>query len=248
MTMGRHLIIYIALLLVSTRMAAQQHVGMAGMIHVPTAELDSAGVARVGAQYVPKEMIPDRMTCDGEKFNSLTNYLSITPFHWIEIGYGYTLWKLHRNKDVTQPTGFYAKDRYFSVVIRPLREGRYWPSVAIGGNDVWGSSDSGESSSKYYQNFYIALSKHFDLKRERLGLHVAYRKWKRDYNHKWDGVVGGVTYNPSFYRPLRLMAEWDGTEVNIGADCRLFKYFLVQTALVNFRYFTGGLCLYIDLF
>lgn len=246
--MKRHIIIYIALLLVSIRMTAQQHVGMAGMIHVPTADFDSVGVARVGAQYVPKEMIPDRITCDGEKFNSLTNYLSITPFHWIEIGYGYTLWKFHRNKDVTQPTGFYAKDRYFSVAIRPLREGRYWPSVAIGGNDVWGSSDNGESGSKYYQNFYLALSKHFEVKRQRIGVHVTYRKWKRDYNHKWDGVVGGVTFNPSFYRPLRVIAEWDGSGVNTGLDCRLFKYVLVQTALVHGKYFTGGLSLYIDLF
>jgi len=246
--MKRHIIIYIALLLVSIRMTAQQHVGMAGMIHVPTADFDSVGVARVGAQYVPKEMIPDRMTCDGEKFNSLTNYLSITPFHWIEIGYGYTLWKMHKNKDVTQPTGFYTKDRYFSVAIRPLREGRYWPSVAIGANDFWGSRDNGESGSKYYQNFYLALSKHFEVKRQRIGVHVTYRKWKRDYNHKWDGVVGGVTFNPSFYRPLRVIAEWDGSGVNTGLDCRLFKYVLVQTALVHGKYFTGGLSLYIDLF
>ena len=246
--MLRHLITYIALLLLGIPVMAQQHVGMAGMIHVPTAEFDSAGVARVGAQYVPKAMIPDRMTCDGEKFNSLTNYLSITPFSWIEIGYGYTLWKLHKNQDPELPTGFYAKDRYFSVAIRPLKEGRYWPAVAIGSNDVIGSSDNGESGSKYYQNFYLALTKHFEMKRNRLGVHVAYRKWTREYNHKWEGVVGGVTFNPAFYRPLRVMAEWDGTEVNIGADCRLFKYFLVQTALVNFKYFTGGLCLYIDLF
>ncbi len=236
------------MLLLGIPVMAQQQVGMAGMIHVPTAEFDSAGVARVGAQYVPKAMIPDRMTCDGEKFNSLTNYLSITPFSWIEIGYGYTLWKLHKNQDPELPTGFYAKDRYFSVAIRPLKEGRYWPAVAIGSNDIIGSSDNGESGSKYYQNFYLALTKHFEMKRNRLGVHVAYRKWTREYNHKWEGVVGGVTFNPAFYRPLRVMAEWDGTEVNIGADCRLFKYFLVQTALVNFKYFTGGLCLYIDLF
>jgi hypothetical protein len=120
--------------------------------------------------------------------------------------------------------------------------------VAIGANDFWGSRDNGESGSKYYQNFYLALSKHFEVKRQRIGVHVTYRKWKRDYNHKWDGVVGGVTFNPSFYRPLRVIAEWDGSGVNTGLDCRLFKYVLVQTALVHGKYFTGGLSLYIDLF
>ena len=226
---------------------AQQYIGMQGLIHVPTAVMDSAGVARVGIHYVPKEMIPDGMKLDGEKFNSLTNYLSITPFSWIQIGYGYTLWKLHRNKDKNQKTGFYAKDRYFSVCLRPLKEGRYWPSLVVGGNDVWGSGDEGESRSNYYRNFYVAASKHFDIGGQQLGTHITYRKWKRDYNSKWNGVVGGVTFSPSFYKKLRVIGEWDGTDVNVGADCQLFKYLLVQCGLQDCRHFTGGLCLYIHL-
>ena len=226
---------------------AQQYIGMQGLIHVPTAVMDSAGVARVGIHYVPKEMIPDGMKLDGEKFNSLTNYLSITPFSWIQIGYGYTLWKLHRNKDKNQKTGCYAKDRYFSVCLRPLKEGRYWPSLVVGGNDVWGSGDEGESGSNYYRNFYVAASKHFDIGGQQLGTHITYRKWKRDYNSKWNGVVGGVTFSPSFYKKLRVIGEWDGTDVIVGVDCQLFKYLLVQCGLQDCRHFTGGLCLYIHL-
>lgn len=226
---------------------AQQYIGMQGLIHVPTAVMDSTGVARVGIHYVPKEMIPDGMKLDGEKFNSLTNYLSITPFSWIQIGYGYTLWKLHKNLDKNRKTGFYAKDRYFSVCLRPLKEGRYWPSLVVGGNDVWGSGDEGESGSNYYRNFYVAASKHFDIGGQQLGTHITYRKWKRDYNSKWNGVVGGVTFSPSFYKKLRVIGEWDGTDVNVGADCQLFKYLLVQCGLQDCRHFTGGLCLYIHL-
>jgi len=226
---------------------AQQALGTQGLIHVPSADMDSAGVARIGAQYVPKEIIPDKMLLDGEKFNSFTNYLSITPFSWIEIGYGYTLWKFHRNKDVNQKVGFYAKDRYFSLIIRPLKEGKYWPSVVIGGNDVWGSRDSGESTSNYYRNFYIAATKHQDILGQTLGVHLAYRKWKRDYNEKWNGLVGGITIQPSFYKPLRLIGEWDGTEVNIGADCRVFKILQLQCGLINCKHFTGGICLCISL-
>ena len=227
--------------------SAQFEFGMAGMIHVPTAEFDTVGVARVGAQYVPKAIMPDGMKCDGEKFNSMTNYLTITPFWWIEVGYGYTLWRLHRNKDENEPTGFYAKDRYFSLALRPLREGRWWPSVAIGGNDIWGSRDGGMSVSNFYRNWYMALSKHFMLGKQRIGTHVAYRTWKRKYNQKWNGLVGGVTFQPSFYPKMRLMAEWSGNEVNIGVDCRVFKYIMLQTALVDCKHFTGGLCIYIPL-
>ena len=31
---------------------AQQHVGTQGLIHVPSAEMDTVGVARIGAHYV----------------------------------------------------------------------------------------------------------------------------------------------------------------------------------------------------
>jgi hypothetical protein len=226
---------------------AQQYAGMQGLIHVPTAVMDSAGVARVGLHYVPKEMIPDGLTCDGEKFSSLTNYLSITPFSWIQIGYGYTLWKLHRNHDKSQKTGFYAKDRYFSLYLQPLKEGRYWPSLVVGGNDVWGSGDDGQSGSNFYRNFFAAASKHFSLGGNQLGAHLAYRHWKRDYNSKWNGVVGGLTVRPSFYKNLRVIGEWDGAEVNIGADCLLFKCLLVQCALQECRNFTGGVSLYLHL-
>ncbi len=225
----------------------QQYIGLEGMIHVPTADMDTVGIARVGAHYVPKKMMPDKMLLDGEKFNSLTNYLSITPFRWIELGYGYTLWKFHKNKNPKNDVGFYAKDRYFSVKLQLLKEDKWWPSVAVGGNDVWGSNDAGESGSNYYKNYFAALSKHFDFGGNQIGAHMVYRRWNRDFNQKWNGVVGGLTFQPSFYQPLRVMCEWDGNEVNVGADCRLFKYFLVQCALLDFSHFNAGLCLYIPL-
>lgn len=241
-------ILLTAMLCCSLSLGAQQYVGMAGLIHVPTADLDSAGVARIGAHYVPKAIMPDEMRLDGEKFNSLTNYLSITPFSWIEVGYGYTLWRMHRNRDPSQKTGFYSKDRYFSISIRPVKEGRWWPSVVIGGNDVWGSGEKGASGSNFYRNFYLALSKHIDVSGQSLGLHVTYRKWKKDGNRKWDGVVGGVTLQPSFYRQLRFIGEWTGNEVNLGVDCRVLKYILLQASMIDCRYPTGGLCVYIPLF
>ena len=60
----------------TTMAFAQQYLGFQGMIHVPTADMDTVGVARVGAHFIPKQMMPDKMLLDGEKFNSLTNYLS----------------------------------------------------------------------------------------------------------------------------------------------------------------------------
>lgn len=36
------------------------------------------------------------------------------------------------NKD---DIGFYHKDRYFSVKIRPVKEDKWWPGIAVGSND-----------------------------------------------------------------------------------------------------------------
>lgn len=245
--MRRFSLLFILITLLSTSLRAQQYTGMEGLLHVPSGEMDSAGVARIGAHFICKDMLADRMKIDGEKYNTATNYLSITPFSWIEIGYAYTLWKFHKNMNKKRQVGFYSKDRYFSLRIQPLKEGKYWPSVVLGGNDVWGQKDGGESGSNFYRNFYIATTKHFDYNGWNIGTTLSYRKWKQDYFKKWNGVVGGVTVNPPFYKPLRVIAEWDGNEMNMGADCTLFKYFLLQASLLNMQHFCGGLCFRINL-
>ena len=37
--------------------------------------------------------------------------------------------------DVEQPVGYYYKDRFFSVKVRFLKEGKWHPAIAIGIND-----------------------------------------------------------------------------------------------------------------
>ena len=225
----------------------QQATGLNGLIHVPTADMDTVGLARIGAQFLPMEMVPDNFKLDGEKYNTASNYLSITPFKWIEIGYGYTLMKVHKNKNPKRQTGFYTKDRYFSAKVQLLHEKEWWPSLAVGGNDVWGSGEDGASKSNFYRNFFATASKHVDYEGNLIGAHIAYRDWYRDYNHKWNGIVGGITYQPSFYQPLRAIVEWNGNGVNCGVDCRIYRYFLVQAACYEGKAFTGGLCLCFNL-
>ena len=150
------LLLILAMSLHETR--GQQYTGMAGLIHVPSADMDTVLVAHVGAHYVERHMIPDVMKLDGEKYDSWTNYLTIQPFSWIELAYGYTLRKYHKNRNPQKKVGFYSKDRYFSIRIQPIHEAKWWPSVTIGGNDVIGSGDGGASTgTDYYRNYYLAL-------------------------------------------------------------------------------------------
>ena len=225
---------------------AQQYTGMEGLIHVPTADMDSALSVRLGGHFLNKEFTPDKFRFEGEKYNTGSFHMSITPFKWIELGYTITMMKFHKDRDKEKKTGFYSKDRYFSLRLQPIREKKWWPSVVVGANDFWGQDD-GQSRSFYFRNYYMALSKHYDLWNQTLGLHVAYRHWAKDYNSKWNGPVGGLTFQPSFAKELRLIGEYDGDGVNVGADYLLLKHVLIQAAMQRGRYFSGGLCLRLNL-
>ena len=146
----KRLFTFILFLFLFISVRGQQATGINGLIHVPTADMDTVGLARIGAQFLPMEMVPDNFTLDGDKYNTASNYLSITPFKWIEIGYGYTLMKVHKNANPKRQVGFYTKDRYFSAKLQLLQEKDWWPSIAVGGNDVFGSREKGVSTSNYY--------------------------------------------------------------------------------------------------
>lgn len=249
--------------LISCPAAAQQYTGMSGLIHVPSADMDAAGEARIGAHFLNKEFTPDKGFNYAGKYNTFSHYLSITPFSWLEIGYTCTLQKGRKmdnfgNVSDGKPK-YRFKDRYFSVKLQPLKEGKWWPAIAIGANDPYGTGSktetdkesgsikSGDGKSQYFCNFYIAASKHIDLKGNSLGFHLACRKWKREYNSKWNGPVGGITFQPSFQKNLRVITEYTGDDINIGFDWLLWKHLLIQSSLQNGKYFSGGVCFQMNL-
>lgn len=251
----RRLICLIALILPLSAIA-QQYTGMSGLIHVPSADMNQAGDARIGVHFLNKEFTPEEaFDCRG-RYHTTDHYLSITPFSWIELGYTCTIMKGSKGAG-SDPNdiGYYHKDRYFSIKLQPLKEGKYWPAIAVGSNDVVTGSDNDKkedmlekNKNQIFGNIYIAATKHIDLRGNNLGFHLAYRKWKRTYNTKWNGLVGGITYQPSFEKNLRLIAEYTGDDVNVGADYLLWKHLLLQASLQNGKYFSGGVCFQINLF
>lgn len=234
--------------LLVSRGQAQEYTGITGMIHVPTAEMASEGDARIGASFLNREFMPDRMVFGGKKYHSFNYYLAITPFSWIELAYVETLMKNYKNADLAEKVGYYTKDRHFVVKLRPLKEGRYWPAVAIGTQDPGRSVEDKTGDYTYFGNYYIAATKHWRPGGHELGFHLTYRHYRSDYNRKWNGVVGGVTYRPAFASNCRAMVEYTGNDVNVGVDCLLWKHLFIQAALQNGKYFSGGLRFQMNLF
>lgn len=226
---------------------AQEYTGITGMMHVPTAEMAPAGTARVGAFFLNGEFTPDKLAYKGEKYNTYNHFLAIAPFSWVELSYVCTLLKNAKNKDGAQKVGYYNKDRFFCIKLRPLKEGKYWPALAVGTQDPTRTVEDKSGDYAYFNNFYVAASKHLNWKGHELGVHLTYRYYRSDFNAKWRGVTGGITYRPAFAPNSRAMLEYTGNDVNVAVDCYLWRLLFVQAGLQNGKYFSGGLMLRIQL-
>ena len=226
---------------------AQQYTGISGLIHIPSAEMNHEGDAFIGAHFLNKAMMPDiGFLYEGEKYNTFDYYLALTPFSWLEMSYVCT--ERIRSKD-QQGNIQWGKDRYASVKILPLKEGKYHPAVAIGCNDVWTAAFYKDKPDiqLYYTNLFIAATKHFNFSGNELGVTLSYRHFYRGYNSKWNGIVGGITFRPSFFPQGRIIAEYTGNEFLTGMDVLLWQHLRLQASLKNFKRLNAGLCLQFNL-
>lgn len=243
--MSKRCLLLWLLAVVSLAGRAQEYTGISGLIHVPSAETNRAGTARMGLFFLNKEMLPDMMSygLDGttHKYNTTNHFVAIAPFDWLELAYTCTL--LKRLKD-GKPR-YHQKDRAISMKVRLLKEGKWWPAVAVGAADFFHFSS--KATPDYFWNYYGAASKHLDLHGHELGVHVAYRWYHEPKNKKWQGVVGGLTYRPAFDRNLRAIVEYTGNDINVGADWYLWKLLFVQASLLDGKHFSGGVMLQVQL-
>lgn len=243
-----YLIMMVAMTIMPAVSMAQQYIGTSGLLHIPSAEMNHEGDARIGAHWIDQHMLPDTgflaASANGtDKYSSFGYYASITPFEWIEISLTCT----ERKDFVDGP--FVRKDRYASIKVRPLTEGKYWPAVALGFNDVGTTAFNPDQTDVqlYFTNIYAAATKHFDLGGNELGVTMAYRHFFRGYNDKWSGLVGGVTFRPAFFPQGRAIVEYTGNELLVGADALLWQHLLLQVGMKDFKYFNFGLCFQINL-
>ncbi|MBR5081861.1 MAG: YjbH domain-containing protein [Bacteroidales bacterium] len=242
------LIAFVALWLFPLASLAQQYTGTSGMAHIPTAEMHHEGDAFIGAHFLNKAMTPDTgFLFAGEKYNTFDYYVALTPFSWIEMSYVCTE-RIHAKDEQTGHIKW-SKDRYASVKIQPLKEGKYYPALAIGCNDVLTSAFFKDKPDVqlYFTNAYVAATKTFNFSGNELGMTVAYRHFFRNYNAKWNGIVGGITFRPSFFPQWRLMAEYTGNEFLLGTDVLLWQHLRLQASLKDFKHANAGLCLQFNL-
>lgn len=205
-------LITVVMFCVCSTCRAQQLLGTSGLMNVPTAEMYASGTFKGGASLVQKELLSDRFN-----YNTGIYYIDFTPFSFMEITFRETLLKTRKGDKM----GFYQQDRSTTLRLRPLKEkeGRWFPSVVLGVNDIY--SDHGSSN---YAAVYGVVTKNFPLgKIGMLGVTAGFAK-AFDKGDAYDGVLGGVRFTPAAVKNASVMAEYDTRGFNIGASVLLFKY------------------------
>jgi len=219
--------LFCVMLLGGMNVRAQQYAGLSGLLHTPSADMRGDATLRIGCTYVSENFVPDYR---GIVQDIPVYHFSVTPYPFVEASYIVNGW---RNEE----EGTAIPDRNVCVKVRAVKEDRWWPSVAVGGFDAFGSSDN-----TYY---YAALTKHVALGRGLVGVHAAYRQYRSKCTtvvEKWNGVVGGVTFEPGVYGDLRFTVEYTGNEVNAGFDVDVYRGVRLQGMVSLDGWFCGGVC------
>ena len=245
---------YFALLLVcllyfTLPVSSQEYQGITGLLLIPSADTDSAGTFRGMAMYLDKQSNP--LKCNGEPYPTFCYGVALTPWEWVEASFIMTLVKEPKYGNYG-PIGYYNQDRHFNIKLRPLKEGRWWPAIAIGWDDV-GNFHIGKSitTNNNFENIYAVITKHLEVRGHKIGANIGYRYFPSKKDVWRRGIVAGITYTPwlgdklrgprAWLQRPRLIVEWDGNGINFGADVLLWRHLFVQACLVHGSGFTGGL-------
>lgn len=229
------------------RASAQLTYGTTGLLHAPSAEMQRDKTVLLGGNFLNKENTPGTWY-----YHTYNYYLNVTFFPWLEVGYTCTLFKAEALGLAPYGySGFTNQDRYFSLRLRLLKEGQLWkhmPAIVIGTSDPYtesGATENGQISSVdgngYFCRFFIAATKHLPIGSEEIGIHLSYL-YNRRIDYHLNGPAAGISWNPSAHPQLRLIAEYDAKDFNLGATYLLFNHLHAQVEMQRMKYFSGGIC------
>ncbi|MDP3435920.1 MAG: YjbH domain-containing protein [Bacteroidales bacterium] len=218
----------------------QSSMGISGLLNSPSAVMSKDGTVKIGGNFLNTNMTPDTWDLDNKTldYNTFNFFLNITFLPFLEVAITNTA------LDYYDEGKFTNVDRAVCLKFRILKEGKYWPSVVIGSNDVLTSATSNlfdpAIGNKFFGTHYLALSKHIDIAGNRIGVHAAYNilsSTKQTINFP---LSGGISFSPNFYKELNLIAEYDTRNFNLGGNILIFKYLYLQLFVQDLKYLSFG--------
>ena len=212
---------------------AQYSLGMTGLLNTPDASMQQDGTFMAGVNFLPEKMLPEAWG-----YNSGNYFLNMTFFPFVEVAYRCTLFKgefLAGNK--------WQQDRSVSLRLRPLKEGRFYPSVVVGSNDLLTTYElnvlNKTKGNRFFSSVYATAMKNFDLNNNIFSL--TFGSYFSSKNSTYKGVFGGVKYSPSFLKQASIIAEYDSNSINTGLSVKLFNHLSLYAFSYDFKVVSGGL-------
>lgn len=203
---------------------AQTLSGMSGLLNIPSADMQADGTFIFGGNYLPEINQPVLGYKTGNYFLNLT----FLPF--LEVSYRMTLLKMEH--------GYTNQDRSASFRLRLLKERKYFPSVTFGVHDFHTTTTGG--GNQYFAANYIVISKHLNIAGTDFGMTTGYGTDVLMKKNRLIGLFGGLAITPSFFKPLKLMGEYDTRGINLGGSLLLFKHLYLFSMAQHLQYLAGG--------
>ena len=231
--------------------------GVTGLLHMPNAEMQQDGTFVIGGNFLSKHNLPSDNWWGYDSYNY---FLNITFLSRLEVAYVMTLVQ-GKDNGYHWPTFTYGRfvnqDRHFAAKLQVVKEGEWWkhmPSIVLGVNDPTTGSgsdyteiDVSGSGNGFFNRWYIAATKHFQIPYGELGVHAAYL-YNRRTDYPLNGPAFGVNFRPAFHRNLNIIAEYDAKTMNVGAMYALWAdHFNFLFELQQGKYISAGLVYKVNL-
>ena len=238
-------------------MNAQFTNGVTGLLHMPNAEMQKDGTFVIGGNFLNKHNLPSNYWWGYDTYNY---FINITFFTRLEVSYICTLVKGKKSISYwpQQTWGkFCNQDRHFAARLQLVKEGEWWkymPSIVwgvndptTGGNHEYSNMEVSGDGNGYFNRWYIAMTKHFNVSYGELGVHLAYLYNKRT-DYPLNGPAFGVNFRPNFHRNLNIIAEYDAKTINVGVTYALWAdHFNFLIELQEGKYISAGLVYKVNL-
>jgi len=236
---------------------SQTTTGVTGLLHMPNAEMQNDGTVMIGGNFLNKNNLPSDSWWGHDTYNY---FINITFFSRVEISYICTLVKGKNNGYWPESTWgkFTNQDRHFAARFQAVKEGEWWkhmPSIVLGVNDPTTASQGDgtyydkvtKTGNGYFNKWYIAITKHFNILDGELGIHATYL-----YNERLDYPLNdlalGINFRPNFHKNLNIIAEYDAKTINVGATYALWAdHFNFLVELQKGKYISAGLVYKVNL-
>ncbi len=206
---------------------------MTGLLNTPSADMQPDGMFMAGGNFLPEKMMPEMWD-----YNSGNYFLNITFLPFAEVAYRCTILK-----GEFKAGNKWQQDRSVSIRLRPLKEGRFLPSVVVGTNDAFTTGELNTfketKGNRYFSSVYAVATKNIPFEGNVLGITAGSYLFSK--NSLYKGIFGGVRFTPSFLKPVSVIAEYDANSVNAGVTARLFNHLSIHVFAYDFKAVSCGL-------